>query len=193
MPVRSAVRAPAHAALALAALFALAGCPAAPDGTPDAGDTTPDAGDTTPDAGPPPPETTITSGPEGTTTAGDAAFEFTSDIEGATFECVIDDGVFDACRRGIVRGEDRQEPFAGPQGRGRRQLGEPLVASAKAVEEAADHPALRAISREGPHLRRALVGGGGEDVIARRDPRLRPGVGRASVSKWDETPEMGLS
>jgi hypothetical protein len=43
-----------------------------------------------------PPETTITSGPEGTSTVAEATFEFTSD-DGATFECRLDGGEWAVC------------------------------------------------------------------------------------------------
>jgi glucose/arabinose dehydrogenase/PKD repeat protein len=53
-------------------------------------------------AGPPPPDTdppdtTIGSGPSGTTTATSASFEFSSDEAGSTFECRLDGGTWAAC------------------------------------------------------------------------------------------------
>jgi hypothetical protein len=52
---------------------------------------TPPAADTTP------PDTTITSGPSGSTTATSASVSFTSTESGSTFECQLDAGAYGAC------------------------------------------------------------------------------------------------
>ncbi len=44
-----------------------------------------------------PPQTTITSGPEGTTTSTSASFAFTSDATGSSFECKLDSGSWGTC------------------------------------------------------------------------------------------------
>jgi hypothetical protein len=44
-----------------------------------------------------PPETTVTSGPEATTTATTATLEFSADEGGATFECSLDGAAFEPC------------------------------------------------------------------------------------------------
>jgi hypothetical protein len=44
-----------------------------------------------------PPETTITSAPSGLTASTDAAFTFTADEAGSTFECSLDGGGFSSC------------------------------------------------------------------------------------------------
>jgi hypothetical protein len=43
------------------------------------------------------PETTIDSGPEASTTDTEARFTFSSDEQGATFRCSLDEGAFEAC------------------------------------------------------------------------------------------------
>lgn len=43
------------------------------------------------------PETTITSGPNGSTTSTSASFGFTSDTYGSTFDCSLDDAAFTGC------------------------------------------------------------------------------------------------
>ena len=48
-------------------------------------------------ASPAPPDTTITSGPSGTTTVTTPTFQFTSNEAGSTFECRIDGGPFTGC------------------------------------------------------------------------------------------------
>ncbi len=77
------------------------------DGTAHTRLTTDPAGDSGPDwgvaaTGPPPPdttapETTITSGPSGTTTDNTATFEFTASEPGSSFECQLDAGAFAVC------------------------------------------------------------------------------------------------
>ena len=44
-----------------------------------------------------PPETSISSGPTGPTTDSTPMFEFSSDEQGSTFECSLDEGAFAAC------------------------------------------------------------------------------------------------
>ena len=44
-----------------------------------------------------PPETTITGGPSGTTTTGDAAFTYSSSAPGSSFECKLDAAAFAGC------------------------------------------------------------------------------------------------
>ena len=68
---------------------------------PEPGKTFSDSGAVTCDPPPPadatPPETTITSGPAGTTTTPSATFSFVSDDAGATFECSLDGAVYSPC------------------------------------------------------------------------------------------------
>lgn len=47
------------------------------------------------------PDTTILSGPEGSTTDKEAAFTFAADTTGATFSCRLDDGEWSACVSGV--------------------------------------------------------------------------------------------
>jgi hypothetical protein len=53
--------------------------------------------DTAPAPDTTPPDTTITSGPAGTTTATGASFAFSSSESGSTFECKLDSAAFTAC------------------------------------------------------------------------------------------------
>ena len=46
---------------------------------------------------PPPPDTSITSGPSGTVVSASASFEFSSTPAGASFECKLDGGAYEAC------------------------------------------------------------------------------------------------
>jgi hypothetical protein len=69
---------------ALAAVLALLVAAPAAGAAPPPGDTTP-------------PETTIDSGPSGTTTSTSATFAFSSSEAGSTFECSVDGAAFAAC------------------------------------------------------------------------------------------------
>src|SRR6185295_6455846 len=52
---------------------------------------------TTPPTDTTPPETTISSGPAGTTTATGASFEFSSSESGSTYQCSLDSGSWSDC------------------------------------------------------------------------------------------------
>ncbi len=72
------------------------------DGVPDSSDACPDTPGTQPDGCPPPsdttpPDTSITSGPSGSTTSTSASFAFSSTESGSTFECKLDSGSYAAC------------------------------------------------------------------------------------------------